>query len=661
MAARALCLLLVGTLRAGAQCVELPYPAMPPQLWERELVWMKNIGVACVALPDAAGLSTLLPLARRLDLPVWVLADGPSAELLKALEPQTESHGGPIRWIGRNAAPGPLHMVSALDPKALVTARNLFETHTGTVLWTDVESRIAPSFHRGAISFAGEEQPGVSALRRDTQLFNQWQPFLAKLAPGIAVRMVSGKLPAAVSARQFVTADASAASAVSIVNRGTTAFHGELRVQYPPVKQAIKLPAVTVPAGDALWLPVNLPLVDAHHCPNCNAFGKMESIVYSTAELTQVEFENGILAFEFSAPAPGEIVLHLAAEPAGPYLAAGKPRTFDWDAGPGRVRLPFPAGTGPQHRVRIGLALAAPETAAFFGDTKFLLIGQANKIGTLYSSPDVATRSRLRAPSWLKTEANADAPNHIDYTVTVPPTALHGSHVTLALETDGTQMSHTRLQLLRPVSVRVREALSRHYGPNADLPIDPILVATDQAGRDLNIVVRNNAPEIRTFTLEAVAPEFEFAQQRTEMVIAASSERNASLHLFSKGAAPGLHQAMLKLSGAATLQIPFRILVIPRGGAARYQDGDATVLESQAARAVFTADRWTEFVWKDSEVNLLPEGGVALGAARPQALTNADLLFEGSVALQPAERNNVVLAIKPGAGNTTYSLYTSRR
>ena len=41
---------------------------------------------------------------------------------------------------------------------------------------------------------------------------------------------------------------------------------------------------------------------------------------------------NGILAMEFAAPEPGEVVVQLARAPSGPFLAAGGPADFDWDA-----------------------------------------------------------------------------------------------------------------------------------------------------------------------------------------------------------------------------------------------------------------------------------------------------------------------------------------
>ena len=55
MRALALLLLLAGAAPAPesrhefVQAVEFPYYAYPPQLWERELVWLKNLGIDTVA------------------------------------------------------------------------------------------------------------------------------------------------------------------------------------------------------------------------------------------------------------------------------------------------------------------------------------------------------------------------------------------------------------------------------------------------------------------------------------------------------------------------------------------------------------------------------------------------------------------------------------
>src|SRR5207247_3365771 len=96
------------------------------------------------------------------------------------------------------------------------------------------------------------------------------------------------------------------------------------------------------------------------------AFAQGDRIVYSTAQLHSTEFENGILACEFSAPVAGEVVIQLSRTPSGPLIAGGRPADFEWDEKNSVVRLPIPAGKGALSRVRIGLATEQPQTSAFF-------------------------------------------------------------------------------------------------------------------------------------------------------------------------------------------------------------------------------------------------------------------------------------------------------
>src|SRR5262249_51016643 len=135
-----------------------------------------------------------------------------------------------------------------------------------------------------------------------------------------------------------------AVSAISLTNRSETAFHDDLQVRDPVSKRLEVVPGVSVPAGDSLWLPLNVSLGPRGLCRDCTSFSGAERVVYATAELLTVEFENGILAMEFAAPQPGEVILQLTREPVGPFLAAGKPTKFDWDEKTMRARLPIPAG-----------------------------------------------------------------------------------------------------------------------------------------------------------------------------------------------------------------------------------------------------------------------------------------------------------------------------
>src|SRR5581483_2848314 len=172
-----------------------------------------------------------------------------------------------------------------------------------------------------------------------------------------------------------------------------------------------------------------------------------EYIAYATAELQTVEFENGILAMEFAAPKGGEVVLQLSRQPSGPYLAGGKPLAFE-----------------------------APETSAFFVDAKRLVIGQKNPVATSYSSEQLAARSRLRLPENFTAKPAPKSPLEIDYEVDVPREALHGSWVNLGIEADGVLLGRARVQLFRPLSVYLTDALKLHFGAEEELAVDPVTV-----------------------------------------------------------------------------------------------------------------------------------------------------------------------------------------
>jgi hypothetical protein len=603
----------------------------------------------------------VLRTLRHLEMHAVLRGDSATERQRAYLAPQLESHGGPIRAM---SLPTPVTRISALSTGALAASRKALAGTKGTLMWTDVEDTLTPEFHKGAISFSGEELPPLAALRREAALVRYWLPVLPGMRDERAVKAGAVPLPPGVIAQQVLSSDANGPSAVSVTNGGSSPFTGELRVFYPPAKRPIVLPAVQIPAGESLWLPVNIPLANGPLCKNCAALGNEDSLVYATAELSSVEFENGILALEFSAPVAAEAVLHLSKEPSGPFLAAGRPTAFDWDAGNGHARLKIPAGKGPAHRVRVGLALDPPDSSAFFGDTKVLIIGHTNRISTNYSSELVKQRSRLRAPAACKVVAVPQGPLELGYDVTVPPDMLHGEHVEMSLEADGVQMGHTRLQLLRPVSLRVREAVSRHFGTRGELPVSPALIPVDQRqGRSISITIRNNFPEIRTYRLAVEGEGIDFTPAQTEISIGGASERDVSLRVFVDKASPGLHRANVKVTGPAQAELPMQILVLPRGKAVSYTSEAGYVLETQRARAVFSNPRFTrllEFVWKDSERNVIPEAGLPGGQAAE--LRDAELTITGpsplpSEAPKSGKYSDVVLTVaRPAPDRAVYTL-----
>ena len=171
--------------REFVQAVDFSYYLYPRTLWDRELVWLKNIGIRTVAfhIPwtwhevrpgeyDFTGrtaprrdLVGFVKTLRRLGLRAWIrpLApidgwrpEGPvpaafAKQLSNILAPQTARHGGPIAWVESSVLaldapppPNPVSIVSATDPTALIRSRGGLFAGGGTLLWTDVEDRLYP-------------------------------------------------------------------------------------------------------------------------------------------------------------------------------------------------------------------------------------------------------------------------------------------------------------------------------------------------------------------------------------------------------------------------------------------------------------------------------------------------------------------------------------
>lgn len=672
--------------REHIQAVEFPYYLYPRTLWERELVWMKSIGIGAVefSIPwnwhqiqpgryDLAGatsprrdLAALVRILRKLEMRAWIrplggARDWPTPALdhaaqrtwLKQLEqllaPQTASHGGPIAWVetpipGVDAGPppGPVAEVSAIDSGALASSREAMAARRKAILWRNVEDALYPAgwepegvplLRKGAVGMTGDEHPATAALRRQGALFRGWGPLLPALEPVAMPKPAAGKLPEGVSAFEMVSGPA---SAVNITNRSAQPFRDELRVFEPASKRTLVIPNVAVPPGESLWLPIGASIGPSGLCRECSHFSAAEHIVYATAELLAIEYENGILAMEFAAPQPAEAILQLARMPVGPYLAGGKPAEFDWDEKALRARLSIPAGSGPGRRVRIGIAIEEPETSAFFNDARRLIIGQKNTLPTTYSAKAVAARSRLKLPEGFTAVSRPRSPNEIDYDVAVPPDAIHGDWVNLALEADGVLLGRARLQMFRPLSVRLAQAVAIRFGSARELTADPpIAVLEQRGGANVELVLRNNSPGIQTFRIEASGDGLDFLPPRTEIAVGATDERSVSLRVFAKDGTAVVRDWRVKVAGAATLDLPMRAVMLPRGRTVAWSadlDGDGSpewVLESQRARAVFSTQdggRWIEFTWKDGGVNLLPEQGLFAASERVEVVERGDTL-----------------------------------
>jgi hypothetical protein len=676
--------------------VEFPYYLYPRAQWERELVWLKSIGVRTVefSIPwnwhqlqpgefDFTGRTSprrdllgFIRILRKLELRGWVRplppvagwanngwpegeTDGDARRLwLKQLDgllaTQTEKHGGPIAFAVAGALaidvqppPQPVTTISAIDPAALVRSRAAMASPRGSQLWTDVEDLIYPAawepgegplFRKGAVALNGNERPATAALRRQAALLRNWTGLMTALRPVAMPRPVETKWPRGISATELVSRKASIAT---LINRSPQGFRTDLHVIDPATGRGLVIPSVSIPAGESLWLPLHVSLGGGGLCRECTNFSRSEHIVYATAELETIEFENGILAMEFAAPEPAEILLQLAREPVGPLLAGGKPTKFDWDEKTLRARLPIPKGTGPGNHVRIGLAIEEPETSAFFNEARRLVIGQQNVLSTVYSSPDVAARSRLLAPEGFSSTASNKSPNEIDYSIGVPADALHGDWASLALEADGMPLGRARVQLLRAASIRLTQAIGLHFGSQARLAVEPPTASVEtRAGTELEIVIRNNTQQIQTYHVTPAGDGLEFFPAQTDISVAAVAERPVSFRVFGKDNATGLREWRLHVSGGANVDLPMRAILLPRAGAVAWSadlDGDGApewVLESQKVRAVFSTrdgGRWIELTWKDTDTNFVPDqGAFAQPGSVEVRVTENGLEFAGS-------------------------------
>jgi hypothetical protein len=233
--------------------------------------------------------------------------------------------------------------------------------------------------------------------------------------------------------------------------------------------------------------------------------------------------------------------------------------------------------------------------------------------------------------------------------------------------------------MFRPVSVRLSSAIALRFGAATELAIDPPTVTVEpRAGTNVDVVLRNNAPAIQTFRLEASGDGLEFLPPKTEISVGAMAERTVGLRVFAKEGAGTVREWRLRVGGAASLDLPMRVILLPRGRTVAWSadlDGDGSpewVLESARARAVFSTQdggRWMEFTWKDGGENFLPEQGVFAGSGRVDVreagdtleftgrgwkrtmkLTDAELTVEQSGplpadGLRPVRRGNVGLTV----------------
>jgi hypothetical protein len=611
---------------AWVMSVEFPFTNLPRPNWERDLAHLKEMGVVHVSLPaasDDAQLDEVIRIVRRLGLEADL--EGP---LPARLQPLARSHGGPLTDELAQAV-----RIAATMPRAIDNERKLLTGGTQAIIWTDAFESLIPAPRAGAITLAGNETPAAALIRREAQLTRYWGTVLPSLQELPGARLAVPE--PGISVHQYVAGKGSSLpsglSMVAIFNTTDNAWKGDAAVMYPVLQRPISLPSVAIAPGDAVWLPVNIPLDPGPLCAGCSSFAPPDHLAYATAELTGMEYENGILAMEFMAHSPGEVVLQLSHEPTGPLVAAGKPTVFDWDSKTQRARLPIPAG-GATGRVRIALAIDAPPATAFFEGASVLLIGETNRLAAQFSPAAVAGRSRLRVTPELPSEQevaipeNKDEPARVSYKITVPATAVAGDTALLSIEADGAQMSHSRLRLLPPVTVTFPEAVAVRVAAGSNVTVAPLTIAVNQrTGREIVLSIRNNAAEIRTFELTLNVPGLEFSPEKVTVSVGASLSRDLTFRVFSSSAAAGLHAGTLTVSGGAAFTEAVRFVVLPPDSSVAWSAGEFSLLESTKLRASFAAGRWLEMVNKDTGADSQPPGGTPFNRGPVETLRLEDL------------------------------------
>jgi hypothetical protein len=611
--------------------VEFPYTALPATAWERDLAKLKEMGVSHVSLPQSpntAQLDEVIRIVRSLGIEANI--EGPRPSRLQAL---AKSHGGPLTDELTGAV-----RISATMPRALDNERKLLTSGTPAIVWTDVFETLSPAYQPGAIKLGGGETAAAAVIRREARLARYWGLTLATLPEAAGARLA---IPVeGLSVHQYI-ADKSGTpnlSLASVTNDTQDPWVGEVRVMYPFLQRPIGLPAVTVAAHDMLWLPVNIPLTAGVLCSGCTGFAPSDHLAYATAELTAMEYENGILAMEFISFSPGEAVLQLSHEPVGPLIGGGKPSVFDWDPKTQRARLTIPAGNKTTGHVRVALAIDAPPATAFFDSASVLLIGETNKLTAHFSPAAVASRSRLRiVPELTATQEVAppeidpdkvktDKPAVVSYRVNVPAGVVADDTAQVAIEADGMQLSHLQLRIVPPAAVTFEDAVTVRVAASSSVPLTPPTIPVNQrSGRDIVLSLRNNAPEIRTFELTLTAPGLEFSPAKLNVSVGASVARELIFRIFSSKASPGIHEGTVTLSGAAVLSEPIRFVVLPPSGGIAWSAGAFSMLESVKSRASFLAGRWLEMINKDSGADMQPAGGTAFTGGRIESLKMEDL------------------------------------
>jgi hypothetical protein len=186
---------------------------------------------------------------------------------------------------------------------------------------------------------------------------------------------------------------------------------------------------------------------------------------------------------------------------------------------------------------------------------------------------------------------------------------------------------------------------------------DPPVVALDpRGGANLEIAIRNNSAQIQTYHLQAAGEGLEFLPAKMDVSVAPTDERRVELRVFAGEGVAGLREWTLNVKGGAEAAMPMRLILTPRGRTVAWTadlDGDGApewILESPKVRAIFSAKdggRWIDLVWKDTNTNFLPEGGVFAQPGAVEVRAEGDALeFTGKNWKRTVTLTDAALAIE---------------
>jgi hypothetical protein len=592
--------------------VLFPCQEYPKDLWVEELVRLKALGFNAVRAEGAgpADARELGRVARRVGLQLW--ADPPVGRVVRVT-----GAGNPLFAVREAWASG---------AKAVLCGSGTAETGTALRRHGTLVRNL------GGVLAAVEPRPA------------RWQwgdPAHAALPRGLRLAWLAApgpRGPAFVSALNYGEAPVAG---------------GVLTIADPRTHRPLVLRRLNLPARQALWMPVNLPLAMPEVCPTCSVFAPDERLVSATAELVAVTFENGVLAMEFVAPGEGELVLELARQPDGPLLAGAKIQSFDWDDKSRRLRIRIPPGKPPDFRSRVGLGIQLPDTSVFLRGPQRLILGSTAPLIATFSSAHLAGRARLLAPAGWRVRQENHAPSEIEYQLEVPTDAVPGDTVTLAVEAEGRVAQSLTLPLVPFCSLRIEPEELFRWPNGIARPVRPHLAATVlPRRRPYRLHLRNHSDEIRTFELTASGEGLEFQPLRVEAVIAGGLEREVSLTAWAPEGRPGLYPWNLRVrEGSQVSETPLVLALLSPEEALLYQldmdrDGNPEwVLENPQIRVVASprqGGRLLEFRLKGSDV-------VARESSAPGQPVEARVTGPGQIAV-----GNRTIAL--GAGGSFFEV-----